>query len=84
VNGIDLTGLGRYLLRHPTVAPVVLLAGWRLRANKWWRHAPFLPLPDQKYWNFRRMTATGSTDGAMSVREIVDAARWSSRQRVGR
>ena len=84
MNGIDLTGLGRYLLRHPTVAPAVLLAGWRLRANKWWRHAPFLPLPDQKYWNFRMMTATGSTDGAMSVREIVDAARWSSRQRVGR
>lgn len=84
MNGIDVKGLGRYVLRHPTVAPTVLLAGWRLRANKWWRHAPFLPLPDQKYWNFRMMTATGSMDGAMSVREIVDAARWSSRQRVGR
>lgn len=84
MNGVDAKGLALYLLQHPTRVPVVLQAGWRLRANKWWRRVPFLPLPDQAYWNFRLMTATGSSEGLMSAREIVDAAVWSSRQRVGR
>lgn len=84
MKGVDGMGLVRYLLQHPSRLPVVLRAGWRLRANKWWRSAPFLPLPDQAYWNFRMMTATGSNEGLMSAREIVDAAVWSSRQRVGR
>jgi|GEM_PF-1746290 len=30
------------------------------------------------------MTATGSTEGRVSAREVVDAALWSSRQCVGR
>lgn len=84
MNGADFTGLARYLLRHPARVPVVLRAGWRLRADRWWRHAPFLPLPDRHYWDFRMMTATGSIEGQLSVREMVDAAVWSSRQRVGR
>lgn len=82
--GVDVKGLVRYLLRHPTFVPVVLRAGWRLRVNWWWRRAPFLPLPDHAYWNFRRVTATGSSEGMMSTREVVDAALWSTRQRVGR
>lgn len=84
MNGVDISVLARFLLRHPTRVPAVLQAGWRLRANNWWRRVPFLPLPDQRYWNFRIMTATGSIEGRMSAREIVDAATWSSRQRVGR
>jgi hypothetical protein len=84
VKGVDVGGLLSYLLRHPTRVPVVLLAAWRLRARNWWRHAPFLPLPDEAYWNFRLVTAMGSTRATISAREIVDTARWSSRQRVGR
>lgn len=84
MNGVDAKGLARHLLRNPARVPAVLLAGWRLRARNWWRHAPFLPLPDQRYWNFRMMTATGSVEGQMSAKEIVDVAVWSSRQRVGR
>ena len=84
MNGVDVKGLSSYLLRHPARVPAVLRAGWRLRAKDWWRRAPFLPLPDQRYWNFRMMTATGSAEGRMSAREVVDAAVWSSHQRVGR
>jgi len=84
VNGIDLKALARYLALRPGQLPVVIRAGWRLRARGWWRRAPFLPLPDRSYWNFRMMTATGSTNGPMSADDIIHAAQWSRRQRVGR
>lgn len=84
MKGVDLKQLIRYLLLHPTQAPMFFRAGWRLRVTKWWRHAPFLPLPDRAYWNFRMMTATGSTNGSMSVEDVVSAAKWSLLQRVGR
>ncbi|HEV3187653.1 MAG TPA: hypothetical protein VGZ04_06350 [Acidimicrobiales bacterium] len=84
MNGVDARGLLWYLARRPKLVPLVVRAAWRLRAKYWWRRAPYLPLPDEHYWNFRMMTATGSTEGHVSAREIVDAARWSSRQRVGR
>jgi hypothetical protein len=84
VNGVDLREIMRYLARHPAKVPVVVRAGWRLRERHWWRHAPYLPLPGEAYWNFRMITATGSTSGTLSAREIVDAATWSLRQRVRR
>jgi len=84
VNGADVRGLVRYLIRRPTLVAVVVRAAWRLRATNWWRRAPYLPLPDERYWSFRMMTATGSTEGRVSAREVVDAALWSSRQCVGR
>jgi hypothetical protein len=71
----------RYLVRHPAKVPAVLVAGWRLRANHWWRRAPYLPLPSTPYWNFRMVTAKGSTSATLSAREIVDTATWSIRQR---
>ncbi len=77
-------GLGTYLLRHPSDVTVLGRAGWRFRARAWWRHAPFLPLPDPAYWRFR-MTTYGA-DGATptSARAMVDAARWTLRQPVSR
>jgi hypothetical protein len=84
VRGIDLKQLTRYLFRHPTQAPMLVGAAWRLRASKWWRHSPFLPLPDRAYWNFRVVTANGSTNRSMSVDDVVSFAKWSHLQRVGR
>ena len=76
-------GLGRYLLRHPSGAMPVALAGWRLRRQGWWRHAPFLPLPDEAYWDFRISTVAGR-DGRLEPAAVVEAARWSLRQPVGK
>ncbi len=81
MNGIDLRAMTRYLARHPLALPVVLRAGWRLRAHQWWRRAPFLPVPGKSYWRFRMVTATGSATGTLSAREVVDAATWSLQQR---
>ena len=84
MNGIDLREMARYLFRHPSKVPMVLRAGWRLRARRWWRRAPFLPLPGESYWHFRLITATGSTSKTLSAREVVEAATWSRHQRDGR
>ncbi len=81
MNGIDLRAVTRYLVRHPSAIPVVLRAGWRLRARQWWRRAPFLPVPGKSYWRFRMVTATGSATGTLSARDVVDAATWSVQQR---
>lgn len=83
MRGVDLRGVALYLARHPASVPAVAGAAWRLRANGWWRTRPFLPLPDPAYWGFRLMTATGSYDGVLEPREVVDAATWAARQRVG-
>lgn len=76
-------GLVRYVLARPSRGVGLARAGWRLRRTGWWRRAPFLPLPDARYWEFRRATAFGAT-GTPTPRDLVDAARWSLRQSVGR
>lgn len=77
-------GLGRHLLGQPLDVVPLMRAGWRLRRRGWWRHAPFLPVPDSAYWHFRTVTAVGSADGELSPNEVVNAAKWSLRQKVSR
>ncbi len=76
-------GLARYVAVRPSRVVVLARAGWRLRAKNWWLRAPFLPLPDPRYWEFRRATAFGAT-GSPTPRDLVDAADWSLRQPGGR
>jgi len=76
-------GLGRYLLRHPLDIVVIARAGLRLRRKGWWHRAPFLPLPDAKYWEFRMSTVNG-TSGTVSAKDVVAAAKWSLQQSVGK
>jgi hypothetical protein len=77
-------GLGRHLLRHPADAVTLARAGWRLRRDGWLRRAPFLPLPDARYWDFRMATVNGSSDVPLSPASMVDAATWALAQPVGR
>jgi hypothetical protein len=84
VNGVNLRALARHVRQHPTDARALLIALWRMRATNWWRRAPFLPLPHRAYWRFRLATATGSSTGVPDVREMVEFAKWSALQQVGR
>ena len=84
MNGVNVRALTRYLLQHPAEVRPLFSAFWRMRATRWWRSAPFLPLPDRAYWRFRLATATGSPTGSPDVREMVAFAKWSALQRVGR
>jgi hypothetical protein len=62
---------------------VLARAGWRLRGDGWFRHRPFLPLPDARYWHFRVVTVNGSSLDSLSPASMVDAARWALAQPMG-
>ncbi len=74
----------RHLALHPGDIVVLTRCAWRFRENGWWRRAPFLPLPSNEYWEFRLVTAMGSQGEYLSSADMVQAAKWSLRQRVGR
>jgi hypothetical protein len=82
VTGLDARAMMTHLARHPSDIPLVTRAAWRLRRERWWRRAPFLPLPGRGYWQFRLVTATGSVTGTTSVREVIEYAKWSDLQRT--
>lgn len=69
-------------LRHPGLVPAMLTAAWRFRANGWWRHAPFLPLPPRRYLEWRLYTAFGASDAVPSARQLAAYLRWT--RAVGR
>jgi hypothetical protein len=77
-------GTARYAVSHPASAAALARAGWRLRRSLWWRRAPFLPLPDRRYWSFRMVTAYGTAGARPTPEALVEVARWSLRQRVGK
>lgn len=70
------------VLRHPSSVPGALRAGMAIAPKGWWRRAPFLPLPDREYWQFRLETANGG-DGLdpPSPHEVLAVARWFPRMR---
>jgi hypothetical protein len=57
-------GLALALLRRPWLWGVAASAGLSLAPNQWWRHKPFLPLPDEDWLNFRLATAYGGDPAA--------------------
>jgi hypothetical protein len=67
----------RALLRRPTLWPTAIRAGSELAPTGWWRHAPFLPLPDPDWIHFRMVTAYGG-DGSepMGARELITWLEW--------
>ncbi len=75
-------GLAARALRRPGDLVLLGRVAWRFRRNAWWRTAPFLPLPDPRYWEFRRVTAFG-TEGELDVESALAAARWSLSQPRG-
>lgn len=69
---------GRALLR-PWVAIDLLSLAWAFRRRNWWRRAPFLPLPDQEYLEWRLHTAYGDEVVTPPVEDILRFARWRRR-----
>jgi hypothetical protein len=56
----------------------------RLARRRWWRRAPFMPVPGEAYWRFRLETAYGGdgSDAARLTREdVVAYLRWCQRSR---
>ena len=64
-------------LVNPALAVDLVSVAWRFRARDWYRHSPFLPLPDPTYLRWRMYTAYGDFDAVPSPDEVVRYAKWA-------
>jgi len=74
----DLVQIARVVVVHPNLWFEGLRSGFRIAKNGWWKTPPFLPLPGEGYWNFRKVTVFGG-DGAgrLSDEQVLGYLRWS-------
>lgn len=72
-----LTGqLALRALLSPRLAIDLLRTAWVFRRREWWRHAPFLPLPDRSYLAWRMYTAYGDDTAVPPAIDVIRFARW--------
>jgi hypothetical protein len=64
-------------LLNPATGVALLRVAWRFRRRRWWRRAPFLPLPDPTYLGWRLHTAYGKYRGAPPASDVIRYARWA-------
>jgi hypothetical protein len=76
---LSLTLAARAAVR-PALAADLLRVSWRFRAREWWRHAPFLPLPDREYVRWRMHTAYGDHDAVPPAEDVIRYARWAVKE----
>jgi hypothetical protein len=73
---LSLALAGRSLV-NPALAVDLVSVAWRFRARDWYRHSPFLPLPDPTYLRWRMYTAFGDFDAIPSPDEVIRYAKWA-------
>ncbi len=78
MTGLTLALAGRACL-DPRVALDLLTLAWAFRRRQWWRLAPFLPLPDRDYLEWRLHTAYGEERALPPVEDVLRFARWRRR-----
>ena len=66
-------------MRHPSLAVSLLRVAWRFRRRAWYRHPPFLPLPEREYLRWRMLTAYGDADAIPAADDVERYARWAGR-----
>ena len=64
-------------LRRPRLALDLIRIAWRFRSSSWYRHFPFLPIPDSTYLRWRMYTAYGDYNAVPSVTDVERYARWA-------
>lgn len=74
------TSLALRSLRNPAIGVALLRVAWRFRRRRWWRRAPFLPLPDRTYLRWRMHTAYGEYDTVPPAEDVIRYARWAVRE----
>jgi hypothetical protein len=47
-----------------------------LAERGWWRHRPFLPVPDREYLRFRLQTQYGDPDREPEPSDLVSYLEW--------
>ena len=69
---------------RPGLWGIAAVQVFRLAQSGWWRHAPFLPLPDRDYLRFRLETQYGDPDHSIEPADIVAYLRWCRTSNVHR
>ncbi len=64
------------VVRRPGLWVTAVRQMFRLAPNGWWRRAPFLPLPDQRYLGFRLETQYGNAMHTADVSDVVTYLAW--------
>lgn len=75
----------RAVLLRPRLWLVALRQALRMAPARWWRHRPFLPLPDPAYLTFRMETQYGPASGTPRSEDVVSYLEWCREEaRAGR
>jgi hypothetical protein len=64
------------VLRQPQLWRTAIRQVFRLAPNGWWRRAPFMPLPDARYLQFRMETQYGDTMHRAEQHDLVTYLVW--------
>lgn len=65
------------LVRRPWLVPTAVRVGLGLVPRRWWRHRPFLPLPDRNWLAFRQEVAYGEKGAIPSGEDLADYLAWA-------
>jgi len=78
----DMSQIARVVLVHPSVWFEGLRSGVRIAKNGWWHTPPFLPIPGESYWKFRKVTVFGGDGtGRLNDEQVLGYLRWSKHMR---
>jgi hypothetical protein len=69
-------GLAVRALVNPRLAVDLLRTAWAFRRRNWWKRAPFLPLPDRTYLEWRMYTAYADGHAVPPLEDVIRFARW--------
>ncbi|HXV85236.1 MAG TPA: hypothetical protein VD793_00980 [Gemmatimonadales bacterium] len=71
--------LALHALIRPWVARDLVSVLWAFRRRRWYRTAPFLPLPPADYLRWRMYTAYGDSGAVPPMTDVVRFAAWRRR-----
>jgi hypothetical protein len=72
----------RVLVHRPRLVPAAVRLGLGLVPRRWWRRAPFLPLPDRRWIAFRMEVAYGDVAAIPSREDLADYLEWARQMRA--
>lgn len=70
------------VVRRPRLVPSAARLGLNLVRRRWWRHRPFLPLPDPDWIAFRMEVAYGSATAVPPAEDLANYLEWARQMRV--
>lgn len=76
LSGSTMRQMARAVVWRPDLWWAALGALRRLAAPGWWRFRPYLPVPDQRLWAFRMVTAYGSPDADPEATDVISYLEW--------